>query len=159
MIKNKFDYDRNAWVTYETGNHNHSADPSKEIHEPIKDDIKGEGVINDMHPCENYVQQVQKLFVNDKPISELHLETDDFKAGDWMEGHSDIHSPEHYTFRGRECKEIIKDMTVGASGIEAVYLGNTIKYLYRYPKKNGKQDLLKAREYIDFLIKELYPDE
>lgn len=30
--------------------------------------------------------------------------------------------------------------------------GNVIKYVTRWQQKNGVQDLLKARQYIDFLI-------
>lgn len=30
--------------------------------------------------------------------------------------------------------------------------GNVIKYVTRYKEKNGKEDLLKAREYIDRMI-------
>ena len=30
--------------------------------------------------------------------------------------------------------------------------GNIIKYICRYKDKGGKEDLLKARKYIDFLI-------
>ena len=30
--------------------------------------------------------------------------------------------------------------------------GNVIKYLCRYKRKNGLEDLKKARQYIDFLI-------
>ena len=30
--------------------------------------------------------------------------------------------------------------------------GNVIKYLLRHKKKNGVQDLLKAQQYIDFII-------
>ena len=33
--------------------------------------------------------------------------------------------------------------------------GNVIKYVTRYKEKNGKEDLLKAREYIDRMIKEM----
>lgn len=36
--------------------------------------------------------------------------------------------------------------------------GNVIKYVTRYKEKNGKEDLLKAREYIDRIIKENYKD-
>ena len=31
---------------------------------------------------------------------------------------------------------------------------NVIKYVFRHAQKNGKQDLLKARHYIDMLIEE-----
>ncbi len=35
--------------------------------------------------------------------------------------------------------------------------GNVVKYVCRYRKKGGKADLLKARQYIDFLIQQHYP--
>lgn len=39
------------------------------------------------------------------------------------------------------------------------FLGaNVIKYVCRHRAKNGKQDLLKARQYIDMLIELEYPD-
>ena len=37
-------------------------------------------------------------------------------------------------------------------------VGNVIKYVCRYKNKNGLQDLLKARHYIDMLIDAEYPD-
>lgn len=37
--------------------------------------------------------------------------------------------------------------------------GNVIKYVTRYKEKNGKEDLLKAREYIDRIIKENYKED
>ena len=37
--------------------------------------------------------------------------------------------------------------------------GNVIKYVTRYKEKNGKEDLLKAKEYIDRIIKENYKEE
>ena len=33
--------------------------------------------------------------------------------------------------------------------------GNVIKYITRYKDKNGKEDLLKAKQYIDFLLKDM----
>lgn len=36
--------------------------------------------------------------------------------------------------------------------------GNVVKYICRYPSKNGKGDLLKARHYIDLLIESEYPE-
>lgn len=43
-------------------------------------------------------------------------------------------------------------MTRGLSGAEAYYMGNIIKYLYRYPKKGTLlSDLAKAEEYTEFL--------
>ena len=35
------------------------------------------------------------------------------------------------------------------------HLGNVVKYISRWHMKNGKEDLLKARHYIEILIEEL----
>lgn len=70
-----------------------------------------------------------------------------------------IHHPDHYTYKGVECKKIIEIMTRGLSGAEAYYVGNIIKYLYRYPKKGMLlSDLAKAEEYTKFL-RELFVKE
>ena len=37
--------------------------------------------------------------------------------------------------------------------------GNVIKYVTRYKEKNGKEDLLKAIEYIKRIIKEIESNE
>ena len=36
--------------------------------------------------------------------------------------------------------------------------GNVVKYVSRYKTKNGKDDLLKARDYIDLIINKEYPE-
>lgn len=71
-----------------------------------------------------------------------------------IESMDEIKSPNHYTWRGKECEEIIGELTQGAEGKEAYYLGAVVKYLYRYPKKGTPlKDLQKAKQYIDMLIK------
>lgn len=37
--------------------------------------------------------------------------------------------------------------------------GNVLKYLLRFKHKNGKEDLLKAKRYIDFIIERDYANE
>ena len=89
-------------------------------------------------------------------ISEaLEMENDDSDTADQTEKTETdaIHHPDHYTWKGIECKEIIEAMTEGLNGIEAYYMGNIIKYLYRYPKKGTLvQDLKKAAQYVEFLL-------
>jgi hypothetical protein len=59
-----------------------------------------------------------------------------------------IASPIHYT-RGIECWDYITSHKLG-------YLeGNIIKYVTRYKLKNGKEDLLKAKAYLERLIREV----
>ena len=56
-------------------------------------------------------------------------------------------------------KKVIEIMTRGLSGAEAYYMGNIIKYLYRYPKKGTLySDLAKAEEYTKFL-RELFMED
>ena len=59
--------------------------------------------------------------------------------------------PQHYKTKSMECRDIIKVMTEGLTGADAYYMGNVLKYLYRYADKNGTEDLNKAITYIGFL--------
>lgn len=63
-----------------------------------------------------------------------------------------INHPAHYTQGGIECIDAIEAAVGELSGIEAVCTGNAIKYLWRWRKKNGIEDLKKARWYINRLI-------
>lgn len=38
------------------------------------------------------------------------------------------------------------------------FAGNVVKYITRFRAKNGKEDLLKAKHYIELLIELEYPD-
>lgn len=67
-----------------------------------------------------------------------------------------ISHPDHYTWKKKECREIQMDMVDGLSGMAANNMGNIIKYLYRVGHKDDiKQDLDKAKQYIDFLYEDL----
>lgn len=63
-----------------------------------------------------------------------------------------VKHPNHYCYGKFECIEVIRELTAGASGPEGFLLGNVIKYLWRYRRKNGIEDLKKARRYIEMLI-------
>jgi hypothetical protein len=66
---------------------------------------------------------------------------------------SDPINPSHYKQGGIECIEAMKVALGG--GFFGYLRGNAIKYLWRYDKKNGVEDLKKARWYLDRLIKEV----
>ena len=69
-----------------------------------------------------------------------------------------VDKPEHYNTNlpeGIEVIDIIAAQTAGLFGIRAVCQANVIKYVLRWQKKNGVQDLEKARYYLDRLIGEL----
>jgi hypothetical protein len=62
-------------------------------------------------------------------------------------------NPAHYKQGGIECIEAMKVALGG--GFLGYLRGNAIKYLWRYDKKNGVEDLRKARWYLDRLIREV----
>jgi hypothetical protein len=66
---------------------------------------------------------------------------------------SDPINPSHYKQGGIECIEAIKAAT--GEGFVGYVWGSVLKYLWRWPKKGGVDDLKKARWYLDRLIKEV----
>lgn len=67
-----------------------------------------------------------------------------------------VSHPDHYTWKKKECREIQRDMVDGLSGMAVSDMTNIIKYLYRVGHKDDiKQDLDKAKQYIDFLYEDL----
>lgn len=74
--------------------------------------------------------------------------------------HDAVNHPEHYqTKDGLETIKVIQAFTAGLIGIEAVCTGNVIKYICRWKKKNGLQDLKKAKWYLEYLINYLETKE
>ena len=69
--------------------------------------------------------------------------------------HDPVTRPAHYTAGKIECIDAIEAATAGLEGIEAVCIGNVIKYAWRWKWKNGIEDLRKARRYLDILIAKL----
>lgn len=66
-----------------------------------------------------------------------------------------VNNPEHYTQGGIEC---IDAMQSAANGVSldpfAGYLWlNVFKYVFRWPRKGGVEDLRKAQWYLDRLIR------
>ena len=65
-----------------------------------------------------------------------------------------VNHPNHYkTKSGIEAIDIIEAFTEGLTGYEAVETGNILKYICRWKKKNGLEDLKKAQWYLNRLIK------
>lgn len=67
-----------------------------------------------------------------------------------------VNHPQHYmSSNGIETIDAIDAFTEGLTGYEAVYTGNVLKYICRWKKKNGLEDLKKAAWYLNRLIKKL----
>ena len=65
-----------------------------------------------------------------------------------------VNHPDHYMSEtGLEAIDVIEAFTFDLTGVEAFDTANIIKYICRWKKKNGLQDLKKAQWYLDHLIK------
>ena len=71
-----------------------------------------------------------------------------------------VDRPPHYNSSNIECIDAMEAMSQGSYvDPHAAYCWqNAFKYLWRWPYKNGLEDLKKAQWYIDRLIKELEKD-
>lgn len=67
-----------------------------------------------------------------------------------------VNSPAHYKLDGLdiESKDVLKSV-LGNKGYIHWACGNAMKYIFRWEKKNGLEDLKKARKNLDFAIKTL----
>jgi hypothetical protein len=63
-----------------------------------------------------------------------------------------VDHPAHYNAGSIECIDAIEEAVNGLDGKEAFATGNAIKYLWRWKRKGGKEDLKKAVWYINRLI-------
>lgn len=66
-----------------------------------------------------------------------------------------VNHPAHYMQGGIECIDAIKAAITGLEGMEAHCTGNAIKYLWRWKRKNGVEDINKAIWYLERLKKEV----
>ncbi len=63
-----------------------------------------------------------------------------------------VERPPHYTAGKVECIDAIESAVEGLAPQEAVQVGNIMKYIWRFKRKNGKQDLRKAMWYLNRLM-------
>lgn len=61
-------------------------------------------------------------------------------------------NPSHYKLGKVECIDAIESATGDLHGIHAVCTANVIKYIWRWKRKNGVENLKKARWYLDKMI-------
>lgn len=60
-----------------------------------------------------------------------------------------VNSPSHYNYGEIEVIDFIEQVTQHYNANVAYHIGNAIKYLARSPHKNGKEDVEKAKWYIE----------
>ena len=66
-----------------------------------------------------------------------------------------LNKPSHYQGRfGMESIDALRNFMTPEQ-LKGFYLGNALKYQLRFQKKNGLEDLKKARKNLDWLIEEM----
>lgn len=71
-------------------------------------------------------------------------------------GYDTVQRPAHYTQGAVECIDAIKS-ALTKEEYKGFLKGNVIKYIWRETFKNGKEDLSKAKWYLDRINQELIP--
>lgn len=74
-----------------------------------------------------------------------------YESEDKMVSHPDHYQSEY----GLEVIDVVEAFTEDLKGIEATDTGNVLKYMCRWKKKNGLQDLEKAEWYLKHLIEHI----
>ena len=62
-----------------------------------------------------------------------------------------VNHPQHYESGAFECIDVMAE-TQGAEAVLSFCICNAFKYLYRHNRKNGIEDIKKAKWYIDKYI-------
>ena len=101
--------------------------------------------------CEVWIAKSKCKPVEPEPVVKQSL-TSDANHSEIPNSSFDPVNPSHYKQGSIECIEAIKAAL--GNGFISYLWGNVIKYLWRWPKKNGIEDLKKARWYLDRLIRE-----
>lgn len=65
---------------------------------------------------------------------------------------SPVNHPKHYDGK-YECIEVMRDV-FGEDAVKSFCILNAFKYIWRHNKKNGTEDLKKAKWYLDFILTE-----
>lgn len=102
----------------------------------------------------SYEDQVRGLKpVNSGSLEDIHGNSmpKTIKFVPFEDTNNDAINPNHYKSGNMECIDALAE-TLGSEGIKAFCKGNVIKYLWRYEKKNGVEDLRKAQWYLNKLI-------
>ena len=63
-----------------------------------------------------------------------------------------VNHPSHYESGKFECIEVMEEV-MGVEAVKNFCICNAFKYLYRHKRKNGLEDIKKAKWYLDHYIK------
>lgn len=115
------------------------------------DNLLGDGCFETLEDAERAVKEIGEynilhylFYIKDSVLKEIVKDESDTTQKDMVK------NPSHYQGRyGLEVYDVLENFL---EDVESYYVGNIIKYILRYKKKNKLEDIKKAREYADKLI-------
>ena len=93
---------------------------------------------------QKYIDEVKSNDVQQRKRGELNI-----NVGMKIEPNDTVNHPSHYNYGEIEVIDFIEQVTKHYNPNVAYHIGNAIKYLARSPHKNGKEDVAKAKWYIE----------
>lgn len=98
----------------------------------------------------------QKLYMTEEEMRSFFA-SEDAKAkatvsrDEWNTEPDPVEHPDHYCKGGVECIDAIR-ASMSRDAFAGYCKGNVLKYLWRYDRKGGRQDLQKAQVYLGWLL-------
>lgn len=119
-------------------------------------------IVNQVYAEEFMLKTIWKAEVENQAGYKFTLtDNDDFmrvnvpftRKVDMQEEQDMVHEPPHYQFGKFSARMIIELVGKTYKSASVFYhVGNALKYLMRAPRKNGLQDLKKAKQSVEFAI-------
>ena len=103
--------------------------------------------------ADEFEKQLKALLPNRLTLEPLPKEDRPIKMPESSKP-DNVNHPKHYCKGGLECIQVIKAQLTPEQNIGYLY-GNVLKYMWRWPEKNGIEDLRKAKHYLEWLIESL----
>ena len=125
----------------------------------MADNITQEDVIDLSGEMKSRRDKLSKLVAEGKNPYQITKYSPDTSALKIIEAFDEYENKEVCVAGRMVGKDTIKIITADSEASEAFFLGNSVKYLWRYKNKNGREDLQKAIKNIELLIENVYGTE
>ncbi|WP_229294289.1 DUF3310 domain-containing protein [Staphylococcus kloosii] len=110
-------------------------------------------VINDSFDFVRWEDHIKSMSEDDNVLKAglgVSKPTNEYKQSkELLQDNDTVNHPAHYMQGKVEVIEFIEQVTKDYNANVAYHIGNAIKYIARSPHKNGKEDIAKAKWYIE----------
>lgn len=104
-------------------------------------------LVETIHPNNRFIFKYTVDNISEKSISKVII--DPYSINDSENISEDpVYHPTHYETGKFECIDVMRE-ALGDSVVKDFCIANSFKYIYRHKRKNGVEDIKKAKWYID----------